>query len=798
MPSLMSTIHSRLLYCISLFPVLCNHVWRPDWCLPAVLVFLLLPGWVLAQQPLHHEASTVQPHLQQHLAVESPTPGAASQADAQRPAAGTTPSPGTGESATQAPLHAFPPLWGQPDPQAMAWRAPQIDPQAVQIHRDAWGVPHIHGPTDAHVAYGLAWANAEDAFGVMQETVLTGKGMMGRLKGKEGIIRDYLLQAFDIPTRVQQAWYTQLSAPTRNWLDAYAQGLNAYAELHPDEVLVRGSFPVRPQELLQGQVFVLSYMVYAMKEVEKIFDGDYHLAPDGASGSNAYALAPSRTADGKTYLAINPHQPLEGPFSFYECHLLSDEGLNFHGAMYHNGMLPGFGSNADVGWAMTYNKLDLVDSYVLDMHPSKRLQYRLDGEWKTLEQTRIWLTMKVGPINLRVPRNLYWSELGPTFRKDGRFYAVRFGMLYNMRAPEQILRMMHADGKDELLQAMRLLGVPRFNMVYADRNGNIGYVNNGQVPQRPDNKGWKGCREGNSSSLLWDAFLPFDSLPQVHNPRAGYVFNTNNTPFLCTASGENLDSTDTQRYPPHAGYSHLVNNRALRFTELIHARERFGWEAFKAIKFDQRFPVSSPFLASCDSLFNLDPERYPHLAESLALLNGWDKEVCLESPEATLFAVTIDHLFEAEDMGYDQFFTGFSVHPPQMADALESAQEYLLQHFDQVRVPWGDLQRLTRGKVDLPMPGYFDLLAANYSRPGEDGRYEAWVGDAYTQFVVFGTDGLERMETLLPFGSSVRPESPHYTDQMALYAQHKTKPMALDLDWVRAQAVRSYRLPAVP
>jgi acyl-homoserine-lactone acylase len=708
------------------------------------------------------------------------------------------PSPVSGEGKAQPPLHAFPPLWEAPSPAAMAWKAPAIDPEAIRVYRDQWGVPHIHGPSDASVAYGLAWSNAEDAFAVMQETVLTGKGMMGRLKGKDGVIRDYLLQAFDIPTRVQQAWYTQLSSPTRDWLDGYAQGLNAYAAAHPEEVLVKGSFPVTAQELLQGQVFVLSYMVYAMQEVEKIFDGAYHLAPDGASGSNAYALAPSRTQDGKTYLAINPHQPLEGPFSFYECHLISDEGLNFHGAMYHNGMLPGFGSNADVGWAMTYNKLDLVDSYVLDMHPSKRLQYRLDGEWKSLEKRRVWLTMKTGPVNIRIPRTLYWSAFGPTFKKDGRFYAVRFGMLYNMRAPDQLLRMLRARGKGDLLGAMRMLGIPRFNMVYADRNGNIGYVDNGQVPQRPDNDGWKGCRPGTDSRLAWEVFMPFDSLPQVHNPKAGYVFNTNNTPFLCTADGENLDSTNTRRFPPHAGYSHLVNNRALRFTELIASRERFGFEAFKAIKFDQTFPACSPFLASCEGLFNLDPERYPHLAESLALLNGWDKEVCLESHEATLFALTIEHLFAEEGLGYDHFFTGFSVHPPRMAEALEDAQNYLMTHFDRIDVPWGDIQRLTRGAVDLPLPGYFDLLAANYSRPAEDGRFNAWVGDAYTQFVVFGPNGLERMETLLPFGASVRPESPHFTDQMALYVQHKTKPMGLDLEWVRSAAVRDYTLPTAP
>lgn len=680
---------------------------------------------------------------------------------------------------------------------AAASHARDVDPGRVRIARDAWGVPHIFGPDDAHVAYGLAWANAEDAFAIMQETVLTGKGMMGRHTGKDGVIRDYLLQAFDLPTLVRRHWDTQLSEGTRAWLEGYAAGLNAYAAAHPREVLVPGSFPVSAPELLQGQMFVLAYMVYAMKEVETIFDGGYALPGEGASGSNAYALAPSRTADGKTYLAINPHQPMEGPFSFYEVHLVSGTGLNFHGALYHNGMLPAFGSNANVGWAMTYNKLDLVDTYRLEMHPRRRGHYRSGGAWKALEARTVWLTLRAGPVTVPVPRRLYWSDFGPVFRHDGNFYAVRFGLLANMRAPEQLYRMMHAADRDALLDAMRLRGVPRFNTVYADRHGHIGYVDCGQIPLRPEGPtDWTGCVPG-ADSLRWTELLPFDSLPQVHDPRAGYVFNTNNTPFLCTAEGENPDSTNSARYPAHAGYSHWVNNRALRFRELIDGRERFDFDAFRAIKFDQTFPACSPFLASCEALFNLDPDRYPHLAESLALLEGWDRSVDLESPEATLFAVTIDRLFEAEHLGYDEFFTGFSVHPPRLAEALEDAQGYLLEHFGRVDVPWGEVQRLVRGDVDLPLPGYFDLLAANYSRPDGDGRYTAWVGDAYTQFVVFGPDGLERLETLMPYGASARPGDRHYTDQMPLYTAHRTKPMSLDTARVLGEARRVYApLPA--
>ena len=103
---------------------------------------------------------------------------------------------------------------------------PRIDPDNVTIVRDVWGVPHIFGKTDADVAYGLAWANAEDAFDVMQETLLTGKGMLGRVTGRDGAIRDYILRAFDIPSIVDRLYAETFSEEFKRYLDGYVQGLS--------------------------------------------------------------------------------------------------------------------------------------------------------------------------------------------------------------------------------------------------------------------------------------------------------------------------------------------------------------------------------------------------------------------------------------------------------------------------------------------------------------------------------------------------------------------------------------------
>jgi acyl-homoserine-lactone acylase len=668
-----------------------------------------------------------------------------------------------------------------------------IDPDKITIIRDKWGVPHIHGPTDAHAAYGLAWANSEDAFPIMQETLLTGKGMMGRHLGKEGAIRDYLLHALDIPGAVNKHFEDGFSQEYLRYIDGYTQGLNDFAASHPDQIILHGTFPVTPQEVVQGLIFISNYITYAPAEIQRILEGEFELDQSDAVGSNAYAFSSALTKDGKTMLAINPHQPMEGPFSFYEAHLLSDEGLNIHGAMFQGSTSIGLGNNENIGWAMTYNGLDLVDSYILEMHPSKKLQYLYDGEYKKLQKKTLWISVKVHKmLTIQVPKTIYWSTYGPTFKKHGKFYSIRVGANQNVSAPEQLYLMNKAGNLEEFKAAMKLRGVPRFNIVYADRFDNIYFVCNGQIPERASGYDWENCVPGNTSETKWTSYIPYDSLPQMLNPASGFLYNTNNTPFHCTGSADNPDPSNLIRYPAEAGYKKYDNNRSLRFMELVRSKEEFAYSDFKAIKFDKQFPENSAFLASCEGIFNLDTALYPHLSKSVNLLSNWDRKADGDSPEATLFALTIDNLFHSEGFGQDQFFAGFEAPVSSMVTAMEDAESHLMRYFEKIEVPLAEFQRILRGDFDLPLPGYFDMLAANYSQVRDDGRYEVFIGDSYTQFVIFGQDGVERLETLQPFGASTREESTHYTDQMELFVNHKTKKMSMDWNEIKQDAVSVY------
>lgn len=202
----------------------------------------------------------------------------------------------------------------------------QINPEKINIVRDQWGVPHIFAKTDAEVAYGLAYANAEDDFKTMQLTMLIGKGMLGKLKGKDGAAADYAVQLLRCREIVNEKYDTDLSEDFKKLISGYVQGINAYAKNHPTEILVKKSFPITTKDYMTSITFSLCVISGADRELGSLFKGNNKtLESFKAAGSNAFAVSSSKTTDGKTYLNINPHQPLEGPVAWYEAHLVSEE-----------------------------------------------------------------------------------------------------------------------------------------------------------------------------------------------------------------------------------------------------------------------------------------------------------------------------------------------------------------------------------------------------------------------------------------------------------------------------------------
>lgn len=661
----------------------------------------------------------------------------------------------------------------------------------IDIVRDKWGVPHIFGKTDAETAYGLAWATSEDDFRTVQRMLLAVKGKLGEVDGQSGAILDYLAFIAGVERVVEQSYDTAFSASYKKILEAYAEGLNAYASSHGGEVLRKGLFPVNAKDIAQEYVLTNVLLTSVYLDIQKIFTGDIKLYEENyPQGSNALAVNRSRTQDGKTYLAVNSHQPLEGMFSWYEAHICSDEGLNMLGATFPGGASIFVGTNPQLGWACTLNHPDMDDVYKLDMNPHKSLQYWFDDHWETLEVRKKTVKVKLGPIRLPVTKTFYWSKYGTTIESHGNYYAVRFTSNMDIKSAEQMYRLNKAKSFSEWRDVMRGNHIPGMNFVYADRSDTIFYASTSQMPYRNPAYNWKKVLPGNTSQTLWPfRFHPFDSIPQLLNPGCGYLVSTNNSCFDVAKEGFNLNPA---KYDFTFGYGTEKNNRSIMAHYLIGKLDKLTYEDFKRIKFDRTFNDSmyDYNLDNVMALFNLNPVKYPELADAIAVIRSWNHKSDPDNQEASLVSFALYNIIDIISAKGDNYENN-RFQERQYAEALREAKRHMLQYFGSLRVPLGDVQKHVRGNVVLPVGGVPEVLAATITQPYKNGMRRTFVGDSYIQLVRYSKDTLQ-IESVNAFGASAKPESPHYTDQMQMFVDQKLKPMTLNREAIYRDAEKVY------
>ena len=236
-------------------------------------------------------------------------------------------------------------------------------------------------------------------------------------------------------------------------------------------------------------------------------------------GSNAFAVAPARSGDETTRLLINSHQPMTGAVAWWEAHLVSEEGLDITGGLFPGTPVILHGFNRHLGWANTVSKPDLTDIYRLTINPDNRKQYQMDGAWRTFEESTATLRVKLfGPFALKVRRPVLRTVNGPVIEADHGTYAVRYAGMDEVRQLEQYVRLNLAENWDAFSAGMGLNALPSINYVYADKDGNIAFIHNGQYPQRLPNWDWQADLPGDRSDLIWQDYIPYAEGPKLVKP----------------------------------------------------------------------------------------------------------------------------------------------------------------------------------------------------------------------------------------------------------------------------------------
>lgn len=675
-----------------------------------------------------------------------------------------------------------------------------IPPQgaySVEIIRDSYGVPHIYGKTDADVAYGLGYAATEDDFKNVSETILMSRGLFSRETGRKGFVFDLLVRLFQFREIVDREYEQQLSPEMRAICKAYTDGFNHYAALHPERVSP-GLLPATPQDIVTGFVMRTPFFFGLEREIKRLMGprrandvSKHSKAHPGGSfsnnlpiGSNTFAVSPKRTPDGKTHLAINSHQPFEGPVAWYEVRLKSEEGLDITGGTFPGAPVVLHGHNPDLGWAHTVNLPDLYDIYVLEMHPDDPNKYLFDGEYRDLERQETTITVKLwGNLRIPIKREVLRSVHGPVIRRPHGVYAIRFAGYGDIRQVEQWFHMGKARTREEFEKALRMRSIPSFNVGYADKKGNIWYVYNALLPLRDAGYDWRAYLPGDTSATLWTEYLPFEQLPQVLNPESGFIQNCNSTPFYTTVGTGN---PNPEAYGVEFGIEPPENmtNRALRANELFGGDDSITEEDFYAYKHDWKYSEHSRAAVLRNQIVDTVNSDDPVIQRALEVLRSWDLRANPDNTGTTIAVLSMEPVVRAEMFGQPV--------PDVVALFTERAQQ-LYEAYGRVDVPWKEVNRLVRGDLQWGLGGGPDQLRAIYG--DWNGSYlTAVAGDCYILLVTWDPDGKVRSQSIHQYGSATNnPDHPHYADQAPLFARQEMKPTWLNLEELLAHSKARYR-----
>ena len=453
-------------------------------------------------------------------------------------------------------------------------------PERVEIRRTSYGVPHILAEDIEAAFYGLAWAHLEDHGERVVRGLVRARGDLARYEGRV---------ALDDAFEWRRTWnhaaatYDLLEPDTRAMFEGYAAAVNRYIELHPDEFSdwVRPTFTGTDVASRWAEEEIQPAVRQFMQALERREALDREASGGAEDGSNAWALAPSRTTSGNAILLRNPH--LNWRAGYYEAHIRVPGVLDIYGdfrvgyPLYFNG-----GFNPYLGWATTNNNPDIEEIYSVAVDPERRDHYRFDGDVHPLERQTITVEVleENGTISTE-SRELFATSIGPVFhRTDSLLYVVRSGEQGQFRYAEQFLKMMRARSLEEWKAAMRIRAQVVSNFTYADRDGNIFYVWNATIPEYPVPSGRDTTAvEAVSSFDVWSEIVPWDSLPQLLNPDGGYTHNEND-PFHYANLNEPFDPADWPEYFPEP----RLRLRSQLGASLVHGDDRLDLEEVIARK----------------------------------------------------------------------------------------------------------------------------------------------------------------------------------------------------------------------
>ena len=421
---------------------------------------------------------------------------------------------------------------------------------------------------------------------------------------------------------------------------------------------------------------------------------------------------------------------------------------------------------------------DILDIYELEINPDNENQYKFDNKWVDLESFDVKINIKTtGKLYYPHTEKAYWSIHGPVIKGKKATYAIKYSSMGDIRIIEQWYKMNKSNNFNEWIDAMKMNSIPMFNSGYADKDGNIFYIYGANFPLRNENYNWKKVLPGNTSKTLWDEYLPFEKLPQLLNPKSGFIQNCNNTPYMTTIGKDNIKK---EEFSNTLGIEGHMTNRALRALETFGNDNKISYDEFKKYKFDLKYSDNSSMKQFVDrglkllSSNNFKDFDSATIIKAKEIFTNWDLSTDINNINVALPVLTFGKYID--------------VNPDDLSDEkiieqLISSISHLMDNFNKLDIDWGSVNRLIRGDINLPVSGAPDISRAIYTKKGLNGQLKAIAGDCYILLTKWNKNNTHSSESIHQYGSSTKNlNSKHYNDQSKLFSENKFKKIYINID----------------
>jgi len=609
-------------------------------------------------------------------------------------------------------------------------------------------------------------------------------------------------------------------------LNAYADGINFYLHKHPEvkPALLTRFQPWYPLLWTDGSIGAISTADISNDEIKKFYSGSQLeglskskmsnasavLGDYQQTGSNGFAIAPSKTASGNAILYINPH------VTFYfrpEVQVVSQEGLNAYGAVTWGQMFVYQGFNQYCGWMHTSSNVDVADMYAEKIvKKNNKIFYEYDQKLRPVTQKTI--TLKYLEDGKLITKNFttYYTHHGPVMAKrDGKWISLRS---YNrsMTSLVQSWKRTKAKGFEDYKKVMDLKANTSNNTVFADAKGNIAYWHGNYVPVRDTKYNWGKVVDGTTSKTEWRGLHAVDETVHSYNPVNGWLQNCNSTPY--TVAGEN--SPKRANFRPYMAPDG-ENFRGINAVRVLSREKDYTIDKVIAAGYDTYLSAFAILVPAITKAFeNLPPSDtlYQALVEPIATLKNWNYYAEENSVATTLAIETAQRLSaqitkvyveqgETDQVESTKSFAANATKEDLLLPLLKTVNE-LKSKFGTWQKPWGELNRFQRltgdfqekyddSQASLPV-GFASALWG--SLPSYNSRYYGTQkryglgGNSFVCAVEFGKK--IKAKSLLAGGESGNKNSKHFSDQALMYTQGKFKDVLFYKEDVLKNVERRY------